>query len=152
MRTPRPGRVFLPLLIVLAGAAALAWRSLGVPNLFLEDDAYFYLQIAWNIGTGHGSTFDGISTTNGYHLLWMGVLAAAAWVVSAAGFGKDAFMAVACGISLSIALAAALWAFKTSAGRALAVLLFVFCGITMESTLLGALLLAGTRLLLGESR
>lgn len=37
---------------------------------FLIDDATYYPQVAWNIATGHGSTFDNITLTNGYHPLW----------------------------------------------------------------------------------
>jgi hypothetical protein len=38
---------------------------------FTRDDAYYYFKVAQNISEGHGSTFDGINTTNGYHPLWM---------------------------------------------------------------------------------
>ncbi len=40
-------------------------------NWFVRDDAYYYFKVAENIGLGHGSTFDGINPTNGYHPLWM---------------------------------------------------------------------------------
>jgi len=38
---------------------------------FVRDDAYYYFKVAQNIVEGHGSTFDGINVTNGYHPLWM---------------------------------------------------------------------------------
>ncbi len=38
---------------------------------FVADDAFYYVQIARNIAAGHGSTFDGVIATNGYHPLWM---------------------------------------------------------------------------------
>src|SRR5512141_3247058 len=38
---------------------------------FMRDDAYYYFKVAQNISEGHGSTFDGINRTNGYHPLWM---------------------------------------------------------------------------------
>ena len=42
------------------------------PNTwFTRDDAYYYFKVAQNISEGHGSTFDGVSPTNGYHPLWM---------------------------------------------------------------------------------
>lgn len=41
------------------------------PDAFLADDAYFYLHVADNIRQGQGSTFHGITQTNGYHPLWM---------------------------------------------------------------------------------
>lgn len=40
-------------------------------NWFVRDDAYYYFKVAQNIVEGHGSTFDGINITNGYHPLWM---------------------------------------------------------------------------------
>ena len=40
-------------------------------NWFTRDDAYYYFKVAQNISEGHGSTFDGINPTNGYHPLWM---------------------------------------------------------------------------------
>ena len=43
----------------------LSWRW------FTRDDAYYYFKVAQNISEGHGSTFDGINPTNGYHPLWM---------------------------------------------------------------------------------
>lgn len=42
------------------------------PNFwFIRDDAYYYFKVAQNITEGHGSTFDGINPTNGYHPLWL---------------------------------------------------------------------------------
>ncbi|MCC6299146.1 MAG: hypothetical protein IT314_07600 [Anaerolineales bacterium] len=38
---------------------------------FTRDDAYYYFKVAQNISEGHGSTFDGVNKTNGYHPLWM---------------------------------------------------------------------------------
>jgi hypothetical protein len=38
---------------------------------FIRDDAYYYFKVAQNISEGHGSTFDGINPTNGYHPLWL---------------------------------------------------------------------------------
>ena len=38
---------------------------------FIRDDAYYYFKVAQNISEGHGSTFDGINSTNGYHPLWL---------------------------------------------------------------------------------
>lgn len=46
---------------------------------FWIDDAYYYLQIARNIGQGKGSTFDGVHKTNGYHPLWLMVLVPIEW-------------------------------------------------------------------------
>lgn len=37
----------------------------------VDDDAYYYFGVAKHLATGHGSTFDGINSTNGYHPLWL---------------------------------------------------------------------------------
>jgi len=44
-------------------------------NAVIIDDAFYYLKTAWHISRGLGSTFDGIHPTNGYHPLWMLLLA-----------------------------------------------------------------------------
>lgn len=40
----------------------------------LPDDSYYYLEISRRLGRGEGFTFDGTSTTNGFHPLWQLVL------------------------------------------------------------------------------
>jgi len=40
------------------------------PAAVVDDDAFFYTQIAYNMGTFYKSTFDSITITNGYHILW----------------------------------------------------------------------------------
>ena len=40
----------------------------------LPDDAFYYFVIARNIAAGHGSTFDLLAPTNGYHPLWMALI------------------------------------------------------------------------------
>lgn len=45
------------------------------------DDTYYYVKTAINIAQGHGSTFDRVNPTNGYHPLWMIPLVAMASVV-----------------------------------------------------------------------
>ena len=39
------------------------------------DDAFYYLEIGRHLADGAGSTFDGINDTNGYHPLWMAIVA-----------------------------------------------------------------------------
>jgi len=55
----------ISLYAALSDSQNLAWRW------FTRDDAYYYFKVAQNISEGHGSTFDGINPTNGYHPLWM---------------------------------------------------------------------------------
>lgn len=54
-------------------AAAGAWPVLH--QFWTSDDAFFYLTIARNVARGLGSTFDGLSPTNGYQPLWLAALA-----------------------------------------------------------------------------
>jgi hypothetical protein len=44
------------------------------PGFFVEDDTFFYAQIAYNIGVNGISSFDGVNTTDGYHLIWCWIL------------------------------------------------------------------------------
>ncbi len=65
--------------VILAAAAIWRFYLASLPPEILVargylDDGFFYLRVAQQIATGHGSTFDGIHMTNGYHPLWMGVL------------------------------------------------------------------------------
>ena len=58
-------------LLSINGYAAFS-DAYNLPNhWFTRDDAYYYFKVAQNISEGHGSTFDGINLTNGYHPLWM---------------------------------------------------------------------------------
>lgn len=69
-------------LLVVAGIALWApFRSVVLP--FIPDDAFYYLEIARRMGSGEGSTFDGITHTNGYHPLWTLMLVPFASLMSA---------------------------------------------------------------------
>ena len=58
--------------LVLIAALYLLPAQLA-PRRFPTDDSFFYFQVARNIVAGHGSTFNTVTPTNGYHPLWMGV-------------------------------------------------------------------------------
>lgn len=64
-------------LLAIAGTAFRIAFAIGewAGGTALADDAYYYFVIAENLATGHGSTFDGLAPTNGYHPLWMWLLA-----------------------------------------------------------------------------
>lgn len=63
-------------------ALALITATTAVWGTQLLDDGYYYLQVAWNISRGAGSTFDGIHSTNGYHPLWQLTLVPLHWIAS----------------------------------------------------------------------
>jgi NADH:ubiquinone oxidoreductase subunit 6 (subunit J) len=63
-------------LVLCALGVAAGWLAIVVlwrdaPFALTFDDAFYYFGIARNVANGHGSTFDGINPTNGYHPLWM---------------------------------------------------------------------------------
>ncbi|HEY3832589.1 MAG TPA: hypothetical protein VGO03_09875 [Acidimicrobiia bacterium] len=78
-RTRVPGRPIAWFVVLGAGIAVLQTlriatsNRVGAPSMFV-DDAYYYFKIAQHVVAGDGSTFDGISHTNGYHPLWLIVL------------------------------------------------------------------------------
>jgi len=59
--------VVLILLIAVVVSIFLLISTFGVQ---LVDDGYYYLEIARNIASGNGITFDGLNQTNGFHPLW----------------------------------------------------------------------------------
>jgi hypothetical protein len=62
---------------IVVAIAALAhdtwWAMLPVEDSCarVRDDAYYYFEVARNIALGHGSTFDRLHDTNGFHPLWL---------------------------------------------------------------------------------
>jgi hypothetical protein len=67
-----PFEITLILVVITIHLYAAFSDAYNFPNYwFTRDDAYYYFKVAQNITEGHGSTFDGINHTNGYHPLWM---------------------------------------------------------------------------------
>ncbi len=73
MRKQRPWfEITLSVVFLAAYVYAALSDGYNLPNRwFIRDDAYYYFKVAQNISEGHGSTFDGIHPTNGYHPLWL---------------------------------------------------------------------------------
>ncbi len=69
-------RAWLPALPLLAMVGFVLWNAETAMLGMLSDDAFYYIKIAQSIVHGGGSSFDGISQTNGYHPLWMLVMVA----------------------------------------------------------------------------
>ncbi|MFN7956534.1 MAG: hypothetical protein U0610_32810 [bacterium] len=89
------------ILVVLYGSARLAllaFSDLHARSLFFAapDDAFYYLQIAWNLSRGLGSTFDGIHLTNGYQPAWCLLLVPVAWLARSRAALFDASIGLAC--------------------------------------------------------
>jgi hypothetical protein len=88
-------------------AAAICWaclRPLLLPVpwiLFVEDDFFYYIKVAQNLAQGAGSSFNGIVPTNGYHPLWLLLLAG----LSAVSTAPRVIFAFIVGVSLLATLA-----------------------------------------------
>lgn len=59
--------------VVVAAMAAAAW--LWSPRSFIAEDSYFYAVIARRIATAGQQSFSGVVPTNGFHPLWLYLLA-----------------------------------------------------------------------------
>ena len=103
-----------PAINALAAGPAIVFTLLLIPQplffapqtwpSFYTDDFYYYVVIAQNL-LHHGlSSFDGVTPTNGYHPLWMVLVA----VLLGLGGGSPAFFVLLVGVQL-LAYAAAIW-------------------------------------------
>lgn len=110
-------RLLLVLLALLGGALAVAFAATPFivhardPDLVLTlptDDFYYYAEIARNTLAGEFLSFDGRTSTNGYHPLWMATLLALGAIVGT-GF---AFLACVYVIAATLSLWAALEAYR----------------------------------------
>ena len=72
---PAHERQWLLLVCLLFSLPVVVFFLSPVPHILsiglVEDDAFYYLKVATQVAAGQGSTFDGISPTNGYHPLWL---------------------------------------------------------------------------------
>ncbi len=131
---------FFVVLSVVMTALFYNW-AIQNPLGWIEDDGYFYAQIAYNIGYKGISSFDGIHVTDGYHLLWMGILG----IISA----FSAFISIHKDVLLSVFIAITLFVHVITAYRvadSLVDFLFVFAlfftgSYLMETSLLALLLI-----------
>ncbi len=68
-----------PALVLLAAfwIFSAPLRHPDVPRMvWFQDDLFYYLKVAANLVAGHGSTFDGLHRTNGYHPLYFAFITA----------------------------------------------------------------------------
>ena len=120
-------------LLFVALILLTAYPALVSPENFLQDDSYFYLQIASNIVAGHGSTFHQITPTNGYHPLWL-------WLTTAcmAISGGDKLLALHIVVMLQLVLFLATAVIFRQFGRMMG-LRYWPCGLAVVAAyLLGA--------------
>lgn len=149
-------RIALAIAVVFALKALVALSAASRGVSFFIDDAFYYLLIARNFAASGVPTFDGVNPTNGFHPLWMLVLAAMYKVIGAAAglftqiVAAKAVELLALGGALALCLVAfrrlrpatpLAWGFPGAAVILLAPRLYVF-EQGMESSLAAALLLA----------
>lgn len=68
----------------------------------IEDDGYFYSQIAYNAGVHGLVSFDGIHRTDGFHLLWGYLLAGVSWLTALFTESKPAHLYVHCAVTVAV--------------------------------------------------
>ena len=68
--------IAVTLLIAYPVLFAIAYYGIEAPFRFFAADAFYYLNIAHNIGKTPIFSFDGIYPTNGFHPLWQYYLSA----------------------------------------------------------------------------
>ncbi len=71
MRTESKYKIGLIIIVSIIYLIVIFSSNYYVADWFSTDDSFYYFKTAENITNGLGSTFDGISKTNGYHPLWM---------------------------------------------------------------------------------
>lgn len=75
MNREKSFQITLVLLILLIFVPHIFSGKYTVANWFTTDDAFYYFKVAENFVHGKGITFDGINRTNGFHPLWMILIA-----------------------------------------------------------------------------
>jgi hypothetical protein len=136
-----------------------AWCAIGLSAAFVlfsnlpfgrealavgvTDDFFYYVQVARNFALHGVSTFDGVHLTNGYHPLWMLVLALLWKVFGMGGMLRAAtvvpFAAALDAVEFSLAMAIATFAFRIlrqacslAVACCLQMLLMIFCLILLR--------------------
>ena len=68
------GAAIVVLIVGLILRLIFVFSDLETVIQVVPDDTYYYLRVAQHIVAGDGSSFDGLTLTNGYHPLWMALL------------------------------------------------------------------------------
>lgn len=146
----------LLLLVVLSALMAIALLpyAAAFPSLIVEDDGFFYAEIAKNIAAQGMSTFDGLHETSGYHLLWMAVMAVVSWLLQWVSAQPEFLLWGYLTLSLFVVSAYSFLFFEGIEARLLVWVLSLMCSLLMEVNLLVLLLLPVYHMLLerGEDR
>jgi hypothetical protein len=120
--------------ITLAVAAIYSLKYF--PNGFFEDDAYFIFQIASNLVNTGIPTFDGYELTNGFHPLWVLLLSGIAlpfrllFESQSSQYYTNIFL-----ILSAVLIYKQIQICEGTSYRILFVVMAIFCGFGMETTL-----------------
>lgn len=131
------------LLLVLSSLMAIVLLpyASAFPSLIVEDDGFFYAEIARNIAKLGVSTFDGLNETSGYHLLWMGVMSVTSWLLQLISDRPEFLLWGYLTLSLLVVSFYSVTFFKSIEARLLVWVLSLMCSLLMEVNLLLLLLL-----------
>ena len=117
------------------------YKRLAIFGGILEDDAYFYTQIAYNWGVHNICSFDGINVTSGFHLLWGILLAIVAKIVFIFTANKDTHLLFMLSLYFFIAFYIS-WEFgKNWIEKIILFFGLLFCTVMTETGLLALLYL-----------
>jgi hypothetical protein len=145
-------RRFVVGLLVFAAAVILVLAGYRIftvfPQGFLEDDAYFYAKIARNFASTGVVTFDGVHSTDGFHLLWFWILAATSYLTGLFSADRDVHLAAMLVVYFTIGFSVVHRFGRTWFQKGGFFLLLLISTFLMETALLGLLLLLTTELLL----
>ncbi len=111
------------------------------PRGLLTDDAYFYVKIAWHLGTQGLSSFDGIHITDGYHLVWGWLLGGISGLTGLFTLNPWFHLGAMLWFYFMICWAIGLWFGRTWLDVLLLFSLGIVFKVLMETTLLALLLL-----------
>ena len=132
--------LILMVLSALLATALLPYAS-AFPSLIVEDDGFFYAEIARNIAATGFSSFDGLHETSGYHLLWMGVMVAASWLMQLVSSQPEFLLWGYLTLSLFVISVYSFFFFEGIESKLLVWVLSLMCSLLMEVNLLVLLLL-----------
>lgn len=119
-------RLAAPLVLLHAcTACSFAFFSKFNWAALLYDDFFYYLKVAENLASGHGSTFNGLAQTNGYHPLWLLMLTGASLVLRD---GHEVF-AFVCGVCIVSAVSTYWYARLVAEKAGVAPLLAIAIGL-----------------------
>lgn len=127
---PVAGEAWFVRALLVAYALFFLWQALALDASSLVngvlDDSFYYLQVARHLAAGHGSTFDGVEPTNGYHPLWLWMLVPIQRVVPdpIASMRAALLLSGALGLASLVMIGRILT--RVGAGRAVPIALLVF--------------------------